>query len=123
MYLFPLFLDILERANLLNIYIYIYDISWTSYGIEIVVYRESKLHSTKIVYFSNPITQFSLEGKIHIYKLEVKRKYRSRKTLTLSVTVVTALDNHPKYHFKKGLSKNISYERRAYESVDDKSLS
>ena len=46
--------------------------------------------------------------------------------LTLSVTVVTVLDNHPKsqFQFKKGSSKKKkSYERHAYESVDDKSLS
>ena len=41
--------------------------------------------------------------------------------LTLSVTVVTVLDNHPKFqfYFKKGSSKKISYERRAYESVNE----
>ena len=48
----------------------------------------------------------------------------SKFTLTLSVTVVTALDNHPKFQFylRRDHRKN-SYERRAYESLDDNSLS
>ena len=43
--------------------------------------------------------------------------------LTLLVTVFTTLDNRPKFqfHIKEGIIKNISYERRAFESVDDKS--
>ena len=34
--------------------------------------------------------------------------------------MVTVLDNHPKlkFQFKKGSSKKISYERRAYESIE-----
>ena len=46
--------------------------------------------------------------------------------LTLSVKVVTALDNHPKFQLYIVLRtdyQKISYKRRVYESVDDKSLS
>ena len=38
------------------------------------------------------------------------------------ITVVPALDYHPKFQFK-GIIKQISYERRAYELVDDESIS
>ena len=45
-------------------------------------------------------------------------------SLTLSVAVITALDNHPKLNFSlRRDHQKISYECRAYESVDDKSLS
>ena len=49
----------------------------------------------------------------------------SSNPLTLSVPLVTILDHHPKFqfYFKKWSSKKKSYERRVYDSVDDKSLS
>ena len=38
--------------------------------------------------------------------------------------MVAVLDNHPKFQFQFKINiKKISYKRRAYESVDDKSLS
>ena len=54
----------------------------------------------------------------------VKETENLQITLTLSVTVVTVLNHHPKFQFslRRDLKKN-SYERRAYEPVDDKSLS
>ena len=36
--------------------------------------------------------------------------------------MITVLDNNPKFQFKQRSSKKISYERRAYESVDDKRI-
>ena len=54
----------------------------------------------------------------------VKENENLQITLTLSVTVVTVLDHHQKFNFslRRNRKKN-SYERRAYESVDDKSIS
>ena len=86
-------------------------------GASKLLYSPVNEHNTYLCWNSIVIHEFYL----HALTYWTERVLR----LAHSVTMVTVVDHHPKFqfHFKKGSSKKNSYERRAYESVDDKSLS
>ena len=51
---------------------------------------------------------FEMNNQLHnITKTTEMIQQRNKPHLTLSVTVVTVLDNHPKFHLKKGSSKTF----------------
>ena len=53
----------------------------------------------------------------------VKQNEEFKICLTLYCISVTVVHVWPKFRFKEGMIKNISYERSVYKSVDDGSLS